>query len=731
MVFTATASLEGINDVWETGRQLLNLSVSLGQNDKSSACTVTLADPGGKIANRLIQHSVDTGGIVGLPADKPASTAEGDGAITVNSAGGVGVPKEQDIVKECLRQGVTDRQQIAYILASCKHETGNFIYNEEIASGSAYEGRADLGNTQPGDGIKYKGRGLIMLTGRVNYSYWSKRLKKDLVGNPELAKVAGNALTISVVGMQLGTFTGRRLGRYIGGGKADYIGARAIVNGSDKAALIAGYARAYEPLVDSLIAGGDSSQATKTDPAAVAGAPSDPSDPAATVPTEGEGTVKGSKLTVTIAGVSYEFIHTGTATDNTGTLVLSGQGVRWIMNRRKHTRSYSDTNLKTLAEKVAKDHGATLDYSAEYNPAYAHIEQRGISDYELLVREARATGLFVSESNGKLSVKALTAINDTQLVYGPGQGLISWKAADQAISQMGDIEKDSGALQKDAKGQIDPATGQYSQSKPDIENTSQPGPSGNPSAEPTGTLAPGTEATAIASKARTKRVKGLPTELKVVMTLSALELQPLSAVRTKGLPEVLNRVWMVDEVKHDLAGASTTLKLYSPIEVLDLGTGDESAIGAAESADTGAGINGWVKPTTGIVTSLPGPRNGRMHYGVDLAGSLGTPVVAANDGVVTDVQNGCSVGDRSCGGGYGNRVYIDHPGGWKTRYAHMQRGSVTVRKGDQVKAGQIIGKQDNTGASSGVHLHLEVRQGARVLLTFEELGFTWVKDGLV
>jgi len=74
----------------------------------------------------------------------------------------------------------------AHFIAQLAHESGGFVFAEEIASGAAYEGRADLGNTRPGDGRRFKGRGLIQLTGRANYTEYGKAIGRDLTAEPEL-----------------------------------------------------------------------------------------------------------------------------------------------------------------------------------------------------------------------------------------------------------------------------------------------------------------------------------------------------------------------------------------------------------------------------------------------------------------------------------------------------------------------------------------------------------------
>lgn len=120
---------------------------------------------------------------------------------------------------------------------------------------------------------------------------------------------------------------------------------------------------------------------------------------------------------------------------------------------------------------------------------------------------------------------------------------------------------------------------------------------------------------------------------------------------------------------------------------------------AAERAPFAMPVNPGVR-----LTSSFGPRWGRIHKGLDLAGPKGTPIYATADGVVTHA------GWQS---GYGLLVKIEHEFGVETRYAHQSK--LRVKKGQRVSRGQQIGDMGNTGLSTGPHLHYEVRSGGKAI----------------
>jgi murein DD-endopeptidase MepM/ murein hydrolase activator NlpD len=109
-------------------------------------------------------------------------------------------------------------------------------------------------------------------------------------------------------------------------------------------------------------------------------------------------------------------------------------------------------------------------------------------------------------------------------------------------------------------------------------------------------------------------------------------------------------------------------------------------------------FNGYNWPAQGIMTSGYGWRWGRMHHGIDIAGPIGTPIVAAADGVV--------ITSEWHSGGYGNFVEIEHPDGSITLYAHNSENRVEV--GQVVKQGELIAFMGSTGYSTGPHLHFEL-----------------------
>lgn len=91
---------------------------------------------------------------------------------------------------------VTAKRAAAFI-AQVAHESGELRYVREISDGSQYEGRVDLGNTQPGDGPRFRGRGLLQITGRTNYMAAGAALGLDLIGSPELLEEPTNAANVS------------------------------------------------------------------------------------------------------------------------------------------------------------------------------------------------------------------------------------------------------------------------------------------------------------------------------------------------------------------------------------------------------------------------------------------------------------------------------------------------------------------------------------------------------
>lgn len=153
---------------------------------------------------------------------------------------------------------IADVRQRAYVMATVKHETADTWEPIYERGARAYFNKYEpdtiigdrLGNTKTGDGYLYRGRGYVQITGRANYERMSKVLNVDLVNTPDLALDEGIAYMILSLGMSRGLFTGKCLNDYIKSGlPPDYFNARRIINGLDRAAMIANYAVSFERLI--------------------------------------------------------------------------------------------------------------------------------------------------------------------------------------------------------------------------------------------------------------------------------------------------------------------------------------------------------------------------------------------------------------------------------------------------------------------------------------------------
>ena len=154
-----------------------------------------------------------------------------------------------------------DPRWLAYMLATAFHETAatmqpvrETLAGTDAAAAARLESawrRGRLGTvTTPywradGEGRHWLGRGLVQLTHRANYEAMSRETGIDLVAAPERAMEPAVAVAILFAGMEKGLFTGRRLADYFTAARADWVNARRIINGLDRAAQVAVYGRAF------------------------------------------------------------------------------------------------------------------------------------------------------------------------------------------------------------------------------------------------------------------------------------------------------------------------------------------------------------------------------------------------------------------------------------------------------------------------------------------------------
>lgn len=184
---------KGQSDAKVKAEEAANQSKSLGDRFKDVAKNLFKATPFGFMLDKLLPDSLKEAGsnLINDIGNAAGNLWEaGKEYVTQGVTGNLSASKEKyrdAIWAEMAKNGITSKNEVAAFLSQIATETGNLKWLEEIASGAAYEGRRDLGNTQPGDGRRFKGRGLIQLTGRANYERFAKYAgRPDIMQNPQL-----------------------------------------------------------------------------------------------------------------------------------------------------------------------------------------------------------------------------------------------------------------------------------------------------------------------------------------------------------------------------------------------------------------------------------------------------------------------------------------------------------------------------------------------------------------
>lgn len=141
---------------------------------------------------------------------------------------------------------------------------------------------------------------------------------------------------------------------------------------------------------------------------------------------------------------------------------------------------------------------------------------------------------------------------------------------------------------------------------------------------------------------------------------------------------------------------------FSKDTLLSSTSSQSSLVHPAPETQRVASVFGWrVRPFSGRL---------QMHNGIDYGASLGSPVVAAKDGIVTKVVSGClDFRQRWCGSQFGNWIEIDHGNGMVATYAHLLNGSITVKEGTKVWQNQEIAQVGSSGWSTGAHLDFRIK----------------------
>ncbi len=420
----------------------------------------------------------------------------------------------------------------------------------------------------------------------------------------------------------------------------------------------------------------------------------------------------GSQITIGLGFngvilVEYSFLHTAldfTLYDH-DVLKLDGQSAAWVLTQRVKNTAYKNISFKQLAQKICDAYGLTLDMSND-GPKYEYFPQRGVSDYQALLIEARRIGYRMTCKGNTLTIKPRGPIEAFTLIRGENLG-DSFTLSHSAQGSSSGGARASDPSNRTTTGQrkikIDPDTGKQEIIKPENLVGAGVSPEQFTTGAAVAVVAPRTDGATDeqdkVNKDNETRVKGIEAAWSAPTTPELLLVDPDSAIRTEGISTQMDRVWVCENVTHSLSdsGFSSNGAIYSPLKN-KYPQPEESATGTTAAGVPPLNPNGLIKPSNGIFTSGFRTALRPNHQGIDLAGQTGDPIWASADGVVEVPAFDAD--------GYGNWVIIIHAEGLETFYGHLSE--IKVTNGQQVKQGQVIGLEGSTGRSTGPHVHHQV-----------------------
>ncbi len=414
-------------DRFLVGGTLQELQVTLGEGDRSSTCNFSVLDPGFKIGEKYRAKSLEIGGI-GIPAELLKQDKATDAPGTVASSpfnndlasipeGTQGDQLARVLVAYAKSKGITNPLYLAAILGTCEKESSMGQWLAEIGGDDyftrLYENRGDLGNNQPGDGARFKGRGLVQVTGRNNYNKMGQRYGVDFVTNPAELEKLQYAIPALVDGMWLGWYTTYELRGFqtVENHPAMYfLKTRLIVNpneeGQRRAAYIEMCQRWYQRLLNDPSFSNVEEIKTAGNSATVAISPAEVPESA-------------TEIQITLGwndepqAHTYHYWLTGVTSQRRSGLEITtfkGQTVRYAMAKaEKRSQIHQNLSLRMFADRVSAISGVKIftKPSAAAEEIAPEVIQRRQSDYEMLMAMAAARGYAVKEENDRITIEPI------------------------------------------------------------------------------------------------------------------------------------------------------------------------------------------------------------------------------------------------------------------------------------------------------------------------------------